>query len=231
MQIDPKKLAQYRSYKDLPPVAGLCSVAEAARTGLGIKACVDRLKRYHYAFKRLHQIFTARITAEPIMELKTAFSLHAYLCAEHVAALRDRVAEMREPPLGLDVVPDENLRLFFDEILAADTTAELVAGLYGTALPALRSAVERHIQDTNPLVDQPSIRVCRFALMELEDMIDFGGQAIEKLVDPGADADMQPWLKLLRTALAATGGLDGADAIQAAELEPMRSARPYRYDP
>ena len=104
-----------------------------------------RLKRYHYAFKRLHQIFTARITAEPIYELKMAFSLHAHLCAEHVAALRKRVGEMREPPLGLDVVPDPNLEIFFDEILGAPTTEELVLGLYDKAVPALKAALERHL--------------------------------------------------------------------------------------
>ena len=54
-----------------------------------------------------------RITAEPIYELKTGFSHHAYLCAEHVTALRQRVGEMREPPLGLDVVPDPMPRAIF----------------------------------------------------------------------------------------------------------------------
>ena len=87
-------------------LAGLATVAEAARPGLSVEASVARLKREHYAFKRLHEIFTARITAEPIYELKTGFSHHAYLCAEHVTAVRQRVGEMREPPLGLDVVPD-----------------------------------------------------------------------------------------------------------------------------
>ena len=89
---------------------------QASRPGLPVEKCVERLKRYHYAFKRLHQIFTARITSEPIYELKTAFSLHAYLCAEHVTSLRTRVGEMREPPLRLDVVPNEDLEIFFDGV-------------------------------------------------------------------------------------------------------------------
>src|SRR5437899_6167906 len=80
----------YRSYRRLPSLAGVCSMADAMKPGLAVEQCVARLKRYHYVFKRLHQIFTARITAEPIYELKTAFSLHAWLCAEHVKALRDR---------------------------------------------------------------------------------------------------------------------------------------------
>src|SRR6186997_1473661 len=121
----------YRSYRDLPPLAGLCTMEEAARPGLSVDECVRRLKRYHYAFKRLHEIFTARITAEPIYELKMTFSLHAHYCAEHTAALRQRVGEMREPPLGLEAVPDAALEIFFDEILAAPTTEELVVGVYG----------------------------------------------------------------------------------------------------
>src|SRR3984957_14006450 len=112
----------YRSYRGLPTLAGLATIEDAARPGLSIEACVARLKRYHYAFLRLHEISTARITAEPIYELKTGFSHHAYLCAEHVAALRQRIGEMRKPPLGLEQIPHEALRIFFDEILAVPST-------------------------------------------------------------------------------------------------------------
>src|SRR5687767_15788940 len=102
-------MRMYESYRNLPMFAGIGTLEEVSRAGLSVEQCVARLKRYHYAFKRLHHIFTARITAEPTYELKTAFSLHAWLCAEHVQALRTRVAEMREPPLGLDAVPDEKI--------------------------------------------------------------------------------------------------------------------------
>src|SRR6516225_6481537 len=133
---DPDPTTRYQSYRGLPTLAGLATHAEAARPGLSVEACVARLKRYHYALQRLHDILTARITAEPIYELKTGFSHHAYLCAEHVQAIRSRVAEMREPPLGLETVPDPSLEIFFDEILAAPTTAALLVGVYKTALPA-----------------------------------------------------------------------------------------------
>src|SRR5215203_4588602 len=123
-------IKNYRSYRGLPTLAGLASIADAARPGLSVEACVARLKRYHYAFARLHEILTARITAEPIYELKTGFSLHSYLCAEHVQALRTRVGEMREPPLGLEASPDEALQIFFDEILSAPSTAGLLVGIY-----------------------------------------------------------------------------------------------------
>ena len=84
----------YRSYRNLPCLAGLCTMEAAMKPGLSVEECVGSLKRYHYAFKRLHGIFTAHITAEPIYELKSAFSFHAHLCAEHVTALRRRVGEL-----------------------------------------------------------------------------------------------------------------------------------------
>src|SRR5947209_489166 len=110
------KIPTPSTYRGLPALAGLASLADAARPGLSVEACVARLKRYHHAFHRLHEILTARITAEPVYELKTGFAHHAYLCAEHVQALRTRVGEMREPPLGLEDTPAEGLGVFFDEI-------------------------------------------------------------------------------------------------------------------
>src|SRR6266571_8913080 len=174
----------YKSFRGLPPLAGVCSMADAMKPGLSVEECVRRLKRYHYAFKRLQQLFTARITAEPIYELKMAFSHHAHLCAEHAAALRQRVGEMREPPLGLEAVPDPSLEIFFDEILGAPTTEELVLGLYEHAVPALKAALEQHLADTNRLVDAPSVRLCRFALLDLDDMLQFGAATVASLMTP-----------------------------------------------
>jgi len=221
----------YKSYRNLPPLAGLCSFADASKPGLSIEECVARLKRYHYAFRRLHQIFNARLTAEPIYELKMAFSLHAHLCAEHVAALRKRVGEMREPPLGLEVVPDASLEIFFDEILGAPTTEELVLGLYEKAIPALSSALERHQTDTNPLADQPSLRLCRFALLELHDLANFGRQAIASLVDKPCRERVGDWMLLLDDCLSAAGGLAGTLQPAVKKINRHHSVKPYRYDP
>jgi len=227
---DGGNLPPYESYRGIPSVAGLCSLDEATRDGLSVEDCVQRLKRYHYALRRLHQIFTARIPAEPIYELKTAFGLHAHICAEHVAVLRQRVGEMREPPLGLEAVPDPNLEIFFDEILGAPTTGELVTGLYEKAVPALIAAFGRHLADTNTLADYPSVRVCRFALLELADLERFGRTTVRCLVDAATRHAMAGWLALLDRCLAAAGELDGAVPPRAEPVARQHSARPYVYD-
>jgi hypothetical protein len=223
-------MKKYESHRSLPMLAGVCTFEEASRPGLSVEQCVARLKRYHYAFKRLHQILIARLTAEPIYELKMAFSLHAHLCAEYVAALRTRVSEMREPPLGLEAVPHPALEIFFDEILAAPTTEALLLGLYETALPALEAALERHLADTNKLVDQPGVRLCRFALLEIDDMITYGAQAIGKLVNNEMRQNSSAWLALLDDCLAAAGELHGAAEPVEKTLSRRHSAKPFTYD-
>jgi hypothetical protein len=202
----------YSSYRDLPPVAGIATLAEAMRPGLPIEACVGRLKRHHWAFRRLHEIFVKRLTAEPVYELKMGFSLHAHYCAEHAAAWRRRVGEMREPPLGLDAVPDPALEIFFDEVLAAPDTGTLLVGAYGHAVRALRDALARHLAETNPLADHPSVRICRFALIEVDEMAAFGARCVDKLVTPQQREAMAGWEALLGRLLAGAGGLDGAAA-------------------
>lgn len=218
------------SYRNLPALAGVGSMQDAMKPGLSVEECVRRLKRYHYSFRRLHQIFTSRITAEPIYELKMGFSFHAYLCAEHVTALRTRVGEMREPPLGLEEVPDANLEIFFDEILGAQATEDLILGLYEKALPALKEALESHLKETNLLTDQPSVRICRFALLELGDMLDFGRKSIASLVRETHRESGRDWLSLLDECLVAAGGLAGTGKPSANAVQRRYSAKPYQFD-
>lgn len=220
----------YSSYKNLPMLAGLCSMEEGMRPGLSVEECVLRLKRYHYGLKRLSQILIARLTSEPIYELKNAFSLHAHYCAEHVTELRKRIGEMREPPLGLDLIPDPNLQIFFDEILGAPSTEALLLGLYEKAVPALIRGLKRHREQTNPLADAPSSRLCRFALLELMDVQQFGESAVAQLVDAKTRASLESWLRLLDEALQAAGDLDGTQPKSGKAIARQYSAKPFKYD-
>ena len=220
-------MTTHHSAGKLPPLAGLCTFDEAQRPGLPVEECVHRLKRYHYSLKRLHQVFNNRIPSEPVYELKMTFSLHAYYCAEHVAALRQRVSEMREPPLGLESVPDNHLEILFDEILAAPTTVELLLGVYETALPSLQNALKQHLADTNPLADHPSVRMIRFALLEIGEMLALGQATIDELVDEKQRAQSQSWLDLLNQCLTHTEAA-GEPAQQTVKRQ--HSAIPYQYD-
>lgn len=215
-------------YKNLPPLAGLATFEQAARPGLDVDVAVSRLKRFHYAFWRLHQICIARLTAEPVYELKMAFSRHGYLAAEGDTLFRERVGEMREPPLGLEKIPHPALAIFFDEILGAPSTEDLLAGLYSKAFPALRSAIRAYVATTHPLADAPSLRICKIVLLDLDEICAYGDAALLALGRP-AGAPTQ-WLALLDICLAAAGGLDGSAPLFVGEPLRYYSSQPYVYD-
>jgi len=215
----------------LPPLTGLCSFEEATRPGLAVAICVSRLKRFHYAFWRLHQITIAHIASEPIYELKMAFSRHGFLAAENDTNLRNRIGEMREPPLGLESLPHPALGVFFDEILATPSTPERLMGLYEKAFPALREALLRYLAESHPLADAPSIRLARFALVDLDDICAYGAQAVAALVTPTDRTSAAQWISLLDIGLAAAGGLDGSGKSTGGN-EPTRhySSQPFVYE-
>jgi hypothetical protein len=203
----PTPLPNYQSYKGIPPLAGVCTFEEAMKPGMSIDECVTRLKRIHYCFVRLHEILTARITSEPIYELKTAYAYHAYLCAEHVTALRTRIGEMREPPLGLEEVPHRALEVFFDEIRACPTTVEFVNGVYGFTLDALLLDLQLYLIETNPLTDAPSRRVLEFTLYEFRKVKDFANPTIASL---GKSESYKDWKKSTLVPLyESMGGITG----------------------
>jgi len=105
--------------------------------------------------------------------------------------------------------------VFFDEILAAPTTAALLISVYERRLPALDAALERYLADTNPLTDAPSRRVLRFARLEVADMLDYGRRSIASLVDRAARQELREWLELLEDCLAAASW-DSLPACQTA---------------
>jgi len=230
MSFEFRPLTDYKTYKGLPPLAGLTTFVEAMQPGLSIEDGVSCLKRYHYALKRLMQVFQARLTAEPVYELKMAFSLHSHYCAEHCTAMRERVAEMRTPPLGLDKVPDANLETFFEEIQNAPTTQELVVGLYEFAIPAVIRGMKRHLEVTHPLADHPTVRVLRFTLMELQEAADYGKQAVACLVDETEHYAMASWKALLTALLEAAGDLDGSQVPVPCTLAAIHSGKPFAYN-
>ena len=209
-------------YLKLPPLIGIASFDEAKKPGLSVEICVKRLKRFHNAFWRIHQICIAHIAEESVYELKMAFSYHAHLAAEMDTLFRARVGEMREPPLGLEKSQHPALDVFFDEILATPSTKERLAGLYRKALPALREGLQRYIAETHPLADHPSRRICRQALMDVEDMCAWGAQAVEAFGGDAALEESSNWLSLLDICLASAGGLDGSGKMSQNTEAPVR---------
>jgi hypothetical protein len=216
----------------IPPLAGLASYAEAARIGYSIEENVRRLLRYAWFEKRAMEVGLYWLAPTPEWELKEALGLHLSLDAEHAAAIRKRISEMRSPPPRMDVSPDPAVDAFFDELLTAQNTVEKVVGLYGVLRPALLAAYRRHLAAVNPVIDQPTCRMLKHILLDEEDTAAWGQQAASGVLE-GADeavlAAAQVWSDHLSAYLGAAGAVMG-DEDQPAALPAPRRAGPYQPD-
>ncbi|MBW7475390.1 hypothetical protein K0T92_11575 [Paenibacillus oenotherae] len=214
----------------IPPLAGICSYETADKPGYQVDFTVQLLKRYNYVKAHLVDIAAAHLPATPEWEVKCALSHHMWLDAEHSLALRKRVSEMREPPLGLDRVPDEQLKVWLDEAIRANDTTELLTGIYAVIRPALLQSMKLYAQEANPLADHPTWRLLRQILREEEEMLDWGFQALQAFTSQASEHAVQSdvWAAHLSAYLQHAGGMHGNELVHHVELpQPRNDGKPY----
>lgn len=209
-----------------PPLAGLCTHAEATRIGFSVEESVRRLLRLHWVEKRVFAMLVARIPSTPEWEVKGAYALHQWLAVERADALRSRITEMRSPAPRLDVPPDEALEAALAEADAAEGTRALLDAVYGGVLPALADAYRRYLEGSNPLVDHPTRRIVRAHLPEVEEAVAWGDAARSTGEPSALDEHVGAWLD-------AAGGVDGVENASARPLPASRAAtaRPPDFRP
>ncbi|MBM3459623.1 MAG: hypothetical protein FJX77_13965 [Armatimonadetes bacterium] len=207
----------------IPELAGVCTYAEAARPGFGVEENVRRLKRFNWVETRLTDLMLTQLATTPEWEVKEGLCLHVWLDAEHARALQERVGELRHPPHHFHVPPDPALDACLEEALRSRDTVELLTAIYRVFKPALLEAYRRHWEQTHALVDHPTRRILRFAMLEEEEMLAWGEAALVALLtSASARAASAAWQSHLEAYLAAAGGVDGTAPTRE---EPLPEAR------
>ena len=169
-------------YDEIPELAGIATYESATRIGYSVSDNAERLLRFHWTERRLMQALVAHLPAMPVWEVKCGMALHQWQRAEHADALRTRITEMRSPAPNLDARPEqgslEGVDAIIDGIAVENDPHKVAYALYAVVLPALAGAYRTHLAKSNPLVDQPTLRLLRFALLEAEDAITWGKAAL-----------------------------------------------------
>ena len=197
----------------VPPLAGLATYEEAARAGYGVDENVELMRRYNFIEGALYKLSAAFMNPTPEWEVKCALSLHLYWDSEHSLALRQRVAELRRPPLYLDQPPSDELAAFANETLRSENTIELLAAIFRVIRPNLLKAYKDHLAQINPVFDQPTYRLLRIAIPEEEQMLEWGTRALEALLKTDEDRSAaDSWVAHLEAYLAEAGGISGSEA-------------------
>ena len=173
-------------YDSIPELSGVATYESAARVGYSVAENVRRLLHFHWTERTLMRTLVARLPSMPIWEVKCAFALHQWQSAERIDALRGRIAEMRNPvpnldspPRASDAAPD--LSDAFDEIEHTEDHRALVSLIYARVFPEIARAYRQHVAETNPLVDYPTRRILTFALLEIDEAIQWGASALEAI--------------------------------------------------
>jgi hypothetical protein len=227
-----------RTPDTIPELAGIATYVDAAQVGYSVADNVNRLLRMHWAERRLMDVMLAHIASTPEWELKCGLCLHQWHAAEHTDALRRRISEMRHPVPPLDRAPDRALEDFFAELVRSQDSVELLAGLYRVALPALHEAYSAHVEITNPLVDHPTRRMMRAMLLDFDESIVWGVDALNEMVrtDERAYDRAMSWENHLTAYLQEARGIAGdllqvdVDENLSSPLPPPRAAESYAPD-
>lgn len=170
-------------------------------------------RRLYRVIRETMRAMAGRISGIARWEAKKMLARHVWLDAEHANALRQRVLELRFPRVDVDLAVDQSLLAVLAKLPATHSDAEFLAGVYGVVKPAVLDALEKYLQQSDPLDDAPSHRFMLHLVAELRaELREFAGLwepwlALER-------SQSEPWQTWLRQALAQAGGVMGQDSGQ-----------------
>jgi len=208
----------YRFPVDRRQLGGKFTVKENSR----------RLLRFFYLERRLMHALGSWTLTIPDYEVKLETGRHIFYHADAARLLRERLTEQEMRPPAIDAHRDAEIDRFIDEMLSAQSPAELLVGVHQVLGRALATTYRHHIDDTDQVTDVPTIRCLRRILVDYEPMLEWADQAVEAYIAGGVEeATLSHWRWHLTRLLASIGGPSGADPRGEAP-KPLRiDAQPY----
>lgn len=186
------------------------------------------LQRYRFLHEELIRIQAGQLPAREDWDLKLALCKHLYEDAEAVSLLRKRIPQLRTSSAVLKKNPDPCLSLLMEELIHARSDLELTEGIYGVIKPAMLDTYRRHASKTQQVVDQPTIRLLKTMINDLEEQIQWGNEMLDELVQSGIHPPAKEFTDNLREILKASGGIDGSGNKSSDLPNRMRSHEPYQ---
>ncbi|MBP1995973.1 hypothetical protein [Paenibacillus eucommiae] len=212
------------------------------KIGLSVAESANRLRHIAYFDRQLMRIEAGRMVGCPEYEIKGALANIAWFDASHHEQLRNRCKQLRMSSAAFDKCPEPELELLLAKVLDSGSTLLLLVALFEVIKPAQIAAIQRYMEATQPLVDQPSLHMLRHQLLDREEQVQWGQQAILSLSEKASEEELDEarrWNEYLHKLLAAAGGADGISAkVPVADAEhiatipytaPEQSARDERY--
>lgn len=124
-----------------------------------------------YAHVSVMETLAAWVPTTPEMEVKLLLGEHIWDLAQHADSLGKRTLELRLP-LQHSVRPAEGYVDFLAEVAAIGPTPPRLAAMYDVLIPALAGRQRRYVEQTDKLVDAPTVRILERYLADVARMLD-----------------------------------------------------------
>jgi len=206
--------------------AGIANPYAVGKYGVEQTAAV--LQRYRFLHEGLLRTAAGQLPARENWDLRIAMCKHLYEDAEAAESFRVRIPELRTSSATLSKDPDPRLSLLFEELVHAQDDYEWAVAVYEVLKPAVLNAYKTHAAEAQQIVDQPTIRLLRAAILDLEDQLAWGAAWLAEQRESGAPVDKaEPFAAELRALLDAAGGVTGEGERPTDLPRRRRSTTPY----
>ena len=176
-----------KSSSDPPPrKPSLRCGAEGRPLGYDVDDNATRFSNYFHVLRELVHFTNGWLPLEPSWPRKYALGDHVHDDARALSKIKRRLYELRSPS-DYPGSPSRELEELLDRMAAADSPAAYVQVAYGDAKPALASAMRIHLENLDPVADEPSLRLLTQILGRQErHVLELGATAQEPTRDIGA---------------------------------------------
>lgn len=137
--------------------------------GISVRERADTVATFRFINVFLMETLAAWVPTTPEMEVKVLFGRHLWDLAQHADEFGKRAGELR---LGLHASrePVPAFKDILRRVAEAKTTSERVDGFYAGIVPVLLGLYEAYMKETDPLMDEPTVRVVERAVGDLTRM-------------------------------------------------------------
>lgn len=124
---------------------------------LSVQNRAESLATFRFIQVSLMETLARWVPSTPEMEVKVNFGRHIWDLAQHADALGKRTYELRAP-LQFSLRPSEEYVKFLEEFAGIASTPKKIAGFYDVVLPGLAKRYQAYLDNTDRLLDEPSVR-------------------------------------------------------------------------
>ena len=188
--------------------------------GMSVDDCATRITRFAAISRNRLEIFAAHLVQAPEWEMKGSLGLWLWQDAVNYQALEQRLRELRTHPSAVKKVLSFELGDVLIELLHAPGSLELLSGLEILGAAEL-AAIKSYCEETQPLVDQPGVRLLRGMELDLIERQDVITSSLKALCVTAEEKNRsEDWKGHIGAFLAYAGGIFGNEARSAKPPEP-----------